>query len=83
MDSGLDPMLKLSHRRVNDGETASNLYFELGISQMPQRCDPSQNITRDQAQCDAVRVVDDGRIVDLKAQFRSSRPPCLNRAVEF
>ncbi|MBE9499776.1 hypothetical protein IHE61_21215 [Streptomyces sp. GKU 257-1] len=83
MDSGLHPTFELGHRRVNVGETVGDLYFELGIRQMLQRCDPSQNIARDQAQRDAVRVVDDDRIVDLKAQLRSSRPPCLNCAVEF
>ena len=64
-------------------ETASNLYLELGISQMPRTCNPSQNIARDQAQRDAVRVVDDDRIVDLKAQLRSGRPSCFNCAAEF
>ncbi|CAM5657418.1 Transposase OS=Streptomyces aurantiogriseus OX=66870 GN=GCM10010251_93670 PE=4 SV=1 [Streptomyces aurantiogriseus] len=61
----------------------SNLYFELGISQMPRRRDPSQNIARDQAQRNAVRVVDDDHIVDLKAQLRSRRQSCLNCATEF
>ncbi len=83
MHPRLDPRIELSHRRVNVGETASNLYFELGITQMPQRCDPGQNIAGDHAQRDAVRVVDDDRIVDLKTRPRSSRPPCLNCAVQF
>ncbi len=29
MDSGLDPRVELSHRSVDVGETASDLYFEL------------------------------------------------------
>ena len=83
MDPGLDPRIELGHRRVNVGETAGNLYLELGIGQMPQRCDPGQDIARDQAQRDAVRVVDDDRVVNLKAQLRSSRPPCLHRAANL
>lgn len=76
-------MVELSHRSADVGETASDLYFELGISQMPRRCDPSQNIARNQPQRDAVRVVDDDRIVDLKAQLRSGRPSCLDCAAKF
>jgi hypothetical protein len=83
MDSRGDPRLELGHRSVDVGETPSNLYLELGISQMRRRRDPSQNITREQAQCDPVRVVDDDHVVDLKAQLRSGRPSCLNRAAEF
>jgi hypothetical protein len=83
MDSGLDPRLKLSHRSADVGETASNLYFELRSSQMLVRRDPSQNTARDQAQHDAVRVVDDDHIVDLEAQLRSGCPACLNCATEF
>lgn len=47
---------------------------EVEPGQMPQRCNPSQNIARDQAQRDAIRVVDDDHIVDLKTQLRSGRP---------
>ncbi|GHJ33582.1 hypothetical protein TPA0910_80150 [Streptomyces hygroscopicus subsp. sporocinereus] len=79
----LDPRIELSDRSVDVGELVSDLYFELGISQMPRRGDPSQNIARDQAQRDAVRVVDDDHIVDLKAQLRSGRPSCFNCATEF
>jgi hypothetical protein len=83
MDSRRDPRLERGHRSVDVGETPGNLYFELGISQMCRRCDPSQNIARDQTQHDPVRVVDDDHIVDLKAQLRSGRPSCLNRAAKF
>ncbi len=75
MDPGLDPRIELGHRRVDVGETAGNLYLELGIGQMPQRCDPGQDIARDQAQRDAVRVVDDDRVVDLKAQLEAVARP--------
>lgn len=47
---------------------------EVEPGQMPQRCNPSQNTARDQAQRDAIRVVDDDHIVDLKTQIRSGRP---------
>ncbi|GHE99246.1 hypothetical protein GCM10014715_64330 [Streptomyces spiralis] len=83
MDLRRDPRVELSHRSVDVGEMVSNLHFELGISQMSRRRDPSQNIARDQAQRDAVRVVDDDHIVDLEAQLRSGGPSCLNRAPEF
>lgn len=83
MDTGFDPRVQLSHRRVDVGETASDLYFELGIGQLPRRSDPSQHPTRDQVQRDAVRVVDDDYIVDPEAQLRSCRPSCLNCASKF
>jgi hypothetical protein len=34
IDAVFDPGLKLSHRATGVGETASNLYFELGFSLM-------------------------------------------------
>ncbi len=83
MNSGLDPRIELSHRSIDLGEAASDLHFELGTSQMPQRRDPGQNTARDQAQRDAVGVVDNDHIVDVKPQLRSGRPSCLNCAAEF
>lgn len=83
MDSGLHPGIQFSHRSADVDETLSNLYFELGVGHMPQRRDPSQNTARDQAQCDAVRVVDNDHIIDLKPHRRSGRTSCLDRAAEF
>jgi hypothetical protein len=34
MNPGFDPRVKLSHRTVDFGEMASNLYFELGAGSM-------------------------------------------------
>ena len=40
IDTVFGPGLKLSHRATGLGETASNLYFELGVSLIRQGCDP-------------------------------------------
>ncbi|GAA0315032.1 hypothetical protein GCM10009540_38150 [Streptomyces turgidiscabies] len=83
MNTGFDPRVQLSHRGVDIDETARNLYFELGIGQMPHSSDSSQHPARDQVQRDAVRVVDDYYIVDWEAQLRSDRPSRLDRSTKF
>jgi hypothetical protein len=83
IDTGLNARLKVGHRAIRFSEAESNLDFELGFGLMRSRRDPRENIARDQAHGDAVRVVNDDRIVDSKAQRRSSRPPSLNCAPEF
>jgi len=67
MGTVFGPGIKLGHRATGFGDKASNLDFELEAS--PVRCgrDPSKNIAREEAQRDAVRVVYDRYIVDLKA----------------
>lgn len=45
--------------------------------------DPCQDVAREQAQRDPVRVVDDGHVGDVKAQLRSGRPARLDRSAEL
>lgn len=61
------PGIKLGNRAAGFGETAGNLYFELRVSPMRCRRDPSHNVAREQAQRDAVRVMYDHHVVGLKA----------------
>jgi len=50
---------------------------------MRGRRDPSENIARNQVHGNAVRVVDDDRIVDSKAEGGSHRLTRLNCAPDF
>jgi hypothetical protein len=50
---------------------------------MRRGCDPSKNIAGEQAHCDAVRVGDDNRIVDLKPERRNSWARGVKRAAQF
>jgi len=50
---------------------------------MRRRAHPSKNVARGQMHSDAVRVVNDDRIVDSKAEGRSRRPAGLNCAPDF
>ena len=64
--AGFDPRLKPTHGTIGVGEPVSNLNFELGVGLMCRRCDPGKNIAGDEAHRDAVRVVNDDRIVDIQ-----------------
>jgi hypothetical protein len=83
IDTRLHSRLKLSHRANSFSQTASNLDFEVVGRLMVERPDPSENVTRGQAQHYAVRVMDNNGIVDSKAQCRGCRTPSLNRALDF
>jgi hypothetical protein len=50
---------------------------------MRGRRDPGENIARNEAHGNAVRVVDDDGIVDLKSEGRSHRRTRLNCAPDF
>jgi len=73
MDTRLHPRLKLSHGTVRFSETASNLYLELGARLMGRRRDPSKHVAREQAQSDAVRIVNNDRLIGSKAEHGSDR----------
>jgi hypothetical protein len=83
MDAGLHPRLELSHRAIGFGQTDSNLYFEPGTGKERLRRDPGKDVARDQAHDDAVGVVDDSRIIDLKAEGRGRGHAGVNCAPDF
>jgi hypothetical protein len=83
IDTRLRPRHKLSHGATSFSQTASNLHFEVVGRLMEERPDPSENVTRDQAHDDAVRVMDNNGIVDSKAQRRGCRTTSFNRALDF
>jgi hypothetical protein len=49
MDARFNRGFKLGHRTINVGETASNLYLEVGTSSIRSGSDPSKDIAGDQA----------------------------------
>jgi hypothetical protein len=84
MDSRLHPRLKLSHRAPDFGETASNHDFEVVIGgAIRERRNPRENVARGQPYGDAVRVVDDDRIIDSKAASGGRGPCGLNGVPDF
>ena len=83
IDAGLHPRLELGHRATGFGQTASNLYFELGAGMVRWRRDPSKNVARDQAHDDAVGVVDNIRAIDSKAEGRGCGRAGFNCALDF
>jgi len=83
MDTRLDPRLELGHRTVRFSETASNFYLELGVRLVGRRRDPGKHIAREQAQGDAVRIVNNDRLIGSKAEGGSDGSPGFDCDHEF
>ena len=83
VDTGLHPRFERFHRAAGFGKPPTDLDFELGAGLMRYRRDPSENVTRGQAQGDAVRVMDNDRIVDSEAQGGGRRPTRLECSLDF
>jgi len=64
VDARLHPRLKLSHRALGFGEPPSDLDLELGTRLTRYMRHPSQNVTRQQAHSEPVRVVKNNRVID-------------------
>ena len=79
----LYPRIKLTYRAIGVGQTESDIDFELKTAMMCQRPDPGENIAREQAHRDSVRVVNDDRIGDVKSQLGGSRRCGLHPAPDF
>ena len=65
VDAGLDPRVKFTDRAIGFGEKSSNLDFEPEAGFVCWRPDSSKHTARDHVDGDAVRVVNDDRVVDV------------------
>jgi hypothetical protein len=84
MDTRLDPRVELSHRATGSSETARNDHLEVVIGALiHERCNAGESVARGQTYDDAVRVVNNGRIVDSKAERGGRRPAGFNCALDF
>ena len=59
--------LKSSHRALRLGEPLSKFDFEL-CDVLPLRCDSGEDVTRQQAHCELVRVLKNDRVVDRQVK---------------
>jgi hypothetical protein len=64
VDARLDPRIERGYGAIGFGEPTSDLDFELCSSLALQVRDPSENVTRPQAQSEAVRVVENDGVID-------------------
>jgi hypothetical protein len=64
VDARFRPRVKLGHRAIGFGEPPSDLDFERGACLMRYMRDPSENVTRQQAHREPVRVVKNNRVID-------------------
>ena len=83
MDTRLHPRLRSGHGATGFGEPASNIEFQVVMVLMREQRNPRENIARGQANGDTVRVVDNGRILDTKAQRGGRRSCGRNGAPDF
>jgi hypothetical protein len=67
MDTWLHSRLEGSHGTPGFGEPLSKLDLEL-CDLMRRRCHPGQDVTRQQAQSELVRVLKHDRVVDCQAE---------------
>jgi len=66
VDTRLHPRFERFHRAAGFGKPPTDLDFELSAGLMRYGRHPSKNVTRGQAHGDAVRVMDNDRIIDSK-----------------
>jgi len=66
MDARLYARVKSSDRAAGFGEPLSKFDFEL-CDLVLWGCDPGQDVTGQQPQCEPVRVVNNDRVVDCQA----------------
>jgi hypothetical protein len=68
VDARLHPRVERSYGAIGFGEPTSDLDFELCASLALHVRDPSQNVTRPQAQRDPVRVVENDGVIDAQIE---------------
>ena len=83
VDARLHPRFERFHRAARFGKPPTDLDFELSAGLMRYRRHPSKNVTRGQAHGDAVRVMDNDRIIDSKTQGGGRRPTRLECSLDF
>ena len=82
MDLWPHPGLGSGHREPRFGEPLSQLDLEL-CDLMCHGCHSGQNITRQQAKSELVRVVEDDRVVDGQVEGRSGGPGRRHRTSDL
>jgi hypothetical protein len=68
-----------SRRAIGFGEPPCDLNFERGAGAMRHGRDPSENVTRQQAHSEPVRVVKNSRVVDSQVKCCARRHTCSHR----
>jgi hypothetical protein len=69
----LHSLLQSSHGAPGFGEPLSKLDLELS-EPVPYMCDSGKDVTRQQTECELVRVVKNHRVVDWQVKRRGDRP---------
>ena len=67
MDARFHSRIETRHRALGFSELLSKLDFQL-CNLLPDMCDSGKDVTRQQAQCELVRVVNDDRVVDRQSE---------------
>lgn len=67
MDARFHSRLESGHRAPRLGEPLSKIDFEL-CDLLPYRCHPGQDVTRQQAQSELVRVMKNDRVVERQGE---------------